>query len=94
MSESSSAPSKGPATPVTFAGDIAKLFTPLDIQKMKWKFDLSKYADVKANAANIQNRIQGIGGDVMPPPPPRGDGPWSQARIDLFKAWVQQGCQP
>ena len=82
------------STPVSFATDIAKLFTPLDIKRMASKFDLSKYADVKAHASDIQDRIQGIGGAVMPPAPPKGDGPWSQAWIDLFKLWVQQGCQP
>jgi hypothetical protein len=30
----------------------------------------------------------------MPPPPPNGDGPWSQEKIDLFEAWVKEGCQP
>jgi hypothetical protein len=30
----------------------------------------------------------------MPPPPPRGEGPWPQFRIDLFAKWVANGCPP
>ena len=37
---------------------------------------------------------QGIGGAVMPPPPPRGEGPWPQPRIELFAKWMADGYQP
>ena len=87
--------SERPSASVTsYARDIYPLFTDLDVDKMKWKFDLRSYEAVKARAARIQDRIQGIGGPVMPPPPPRGEGPWPQARIDLFKQWVRDGCPP
>jgi hypothetical protein len=91
----SDAPTPTNGQPITsYARDIRPLFTALDIRRMAWAFDLSKYADVKANAAQISDRIQGINGAVMPPAPPKGDGPWSQAWIDLFKRWVSEGCQP
>ena len=49
---------------------------------------------VKAHAAVIYDRIRGIGGAVMPPPPPRGEGPWAQSRIDLFAKWIADGYEP
>lgn len=78
----------------SYATDIYPLFTDRDVQGMSWDFDLRSYDDVKANADAIFDRIRGIGGAVMPPPPPRGDGPWPQARIDLFGKWRAEGCPP
>lgn len=78
--------------PTSFAADILPLFTPLDIQKMAWFCDLSKYDDVKANAPEIYDRLRAIGGSVMPPPPSRGgDGPWSAENIALFGSWIDDG---
>lgn len=88
------APQSALTITTSFARDILPMFTDLDIHRMKWAFDLSVYDDVKTNAAKIEDRIQGIGGAPMPPPPPKGDGPWSQAWIDLFKTWVREGCPP
>jgi hypothetical protein len=80
---------------VTFAANIRPLFTQLDIDHMSWFCDLSKFEDVKANAQEILNRLKGKGGSVMPPPPTKGgDGPWSADKIDLFRAWIEGGCQP
>jgi hypothetical protein len=74
--------------------DIRPLFTEQDIQGMIKGFNLASYNDVKAHAAAIYDRIRGIGGAVMPPPPPRGEGPWPQSRIDLFANWMADGYQP
>jgi len=82
------------AKPTSFAADIRPLFTDRDIQAMSKAFNLAKYDDVKAHAAIIYDRIRAIGGAVMPPPPPRGEGPWPQARIDLFAKWIADGCPP
>jgi hypothetical protein len=78
----------------SFQTDIRPLFTERDIRAMSKAFDLGKYDDVKAHAAIIYDRIRGIGGAVMPPPPPRGDGPWPQSRIELFAKWISDGYQP
>jgi hypothetical protein len=78
----------------SYKADIYPLFTDKDVAGMAWDFDLRSYDDVKANADKIYNRIRAIGGSVMPPPPPRGDGPWPQARVDLFGRWVSEGCPP
>jgi hypothetical protein len=77
---------------VSFASQIRPLFTQTDIDHISFFCDLSSYEDVKTNAQDIANRLQGIGGRVMPPP---GDGgPWSKQNIDLFKQWIADGCQP
>jgi hypothetical protein len=82
------------AKPTSFEADIRPLFTERDILAMKKAFDLASYDDVKAHAAAIYDRIRGIGGPVMPPPPPRGEGPWPQAQIELFGRWIADGYQP
>jgi hypothetical protein len=78
----------------SYAKNIYPMFTDKDVQGMSSAFNLRSYDDVKARADLIFGRIRGIGGSVMPPPPPRGDGPWPQANIDLFGAWVKEGCPP
>jgi hypothetical protein len=82
------------AKPTSFQADVRPLFTELDIHAMSKAFDLASYDDVRKHAAAIHDRIRGIGGAVMPPPAPRGDGPWSQSRIDLFAKWVADGYPP
>ena len=78
----------------SFATDIRPLFTERDIQGMAKGFNLATYDEVKAHAAAIYDRIRGIGGAVMPPPPPRGEGQLPQPRIDLFAKWLADGCPP
>jgi hypothetical protein len=78
----------------SFATDIRPLFTDRDIHGMSKAFNLASYDDVKPHAAIIYDRIRGIGGSVMPPPPPRGEGPWPESRIQLFAKWVSEGCPP
>jgi hypothetical protein len=78
----------------SYSKDIRPLFTQRDIDGMKKGFNLASYDEVKAHAAAISGRIRGIGGAVMPPPPPRGEGPWPQARIELFAKWMADVCQP
>jgi hypothetical protein len=78
----------------SFEADIRPLFTERDIRGMSKAFNLASYDDVKAHAAAIYDRIRGIGGAVMPPPPPRGERPWPQIHIDLFAKWLSDGCRP
>lgn len=78
-----------------FAKDIRPLFQQIDIDHMQWFCDLTSYDDVKSHASEIVNRLQGIGGPVMPPPPAKGGaGPWSAANISLFQSWIDGGYQP
>ena len=81
------------ATQTSFQTDIRPLFTERDINAMTKAFNLANYDDVKAHAAAIYDRIRGIGGAVMPPLPPRGEGPWPQSRIELFAKWMADGDQ-
>jgi hypothetical protein len=78
----------------SFQSDILPLFTERDILAMSKAFNLARYDDVRKHAAAIYDRIRGIGGPVMPPPPPGGEGPWPQANIDLFAQWMADGYQP
>jgi hypothetical protein len=78
----------------SFQKDIRPLFTERDIHAMSKAFNLASYDDVKAHAAIIYDRIRGIGGAVMPPPPPRGEGPWPQPRINLFAQWIADEYPP
>ncbi|MFZ0523584.1 MAG: hypothetical protein WAL95_21330 [Candidatus Acidiferrales bacterium] len=80
--------------PTSFQTDIRPLFTQRDIEGMRKGFNLESYDEVKNHAAAIYDRIRGIGGAVMPPPPPRGEGPWPQSRIELFAKWMADGLQP
>ena len=77
---------------VSFATDIRPLFTQTDIDHMRSFCDLSKYDDVKTHAQVILNRLQGVGGAVMPPA--STGGPWSPDRISQFKQWITDGLQP
>jgi hypothetical protein len=81
-------------TTTSFQTDIRPLFTERDIQGMKKGFDLESYDEVKKHAGAIYDRIRGIGGAVMPPPPPKGEGPWPQSRIELFARWMADGFLP
>ena len=81
-------------TLTSYGADIRPLFTDRDIHAMSKAFNLASYDEVKAHAAIIYDRIRGIGGAVMPPPPPRGEGPWAPSRIDLFAKWIADGYQP
>jgi hypothetical protein len=78
----------------SFEADIRPLFTDRDIRAMSKAFNLGSYNDVKTHASAIYDRIRGLGGAIMPPPPPRGEGPWPQSRIDLFAKWMAEGYQP
>jgi hypothetical protein len=78
-------------TPVSYAAQIKPLFTQMDQSHMAFMFDLWSYDDVKTNASDIYDAVSNAS---MPPPPPRGDGPWTQDKIDLFNQWMQDGYQP
>jgi hypothetical protein len=78
----------------SFETDIRPLFTERDIRGMSNAFDLGSYDEVKKHATAIYDRIRGIGGAVMPPRPPKGEGPWPQSRIELFAKWIADGFQP
>jgi hypothetical protein len=67
-----------------FERDIRPLFREYDIDEMRFAFDLSQYADVKANSEAIFQRLDD---QSMP-----CDEPWPSERIALFRQWVDEGC--
>jgi hypothetical protein len=70
----------------SFAADIKPLFRDSDRRAMTFMFDLWDHADVVANAADILSAV--VGGD-MP-----CDGAWPKDRIELFRSWIEGGCEP
>ncbi|HET9627258.1 MAG TPA: hypothetical protein VFP84_38120 [Kofleriaceae bacterium] len=76
------------ARPLSFARDIRPMFEPF-AAAMMWRFDLTDYTAVMANASTITGRIADGGG--MPPPP---FPPLTAAQVQQFKDWVSQGCNP
>ena len=51
---------------------------------MRFAFDLSQYADVKANAKAILERLQN---GSMP-----CDGPWPEPKVKAFARWIDTGA--
>jgi len=74
---------------VTLSNDIMPLFNQFKGQMM-WRFDLTNYEHVKANADIIQNRI---GNPDAPMPPPPFD-PLTPDQVQLFNQWIADGCLP
>lgn len=69
---------------VSFAKDIAPLFRQFRASMM-WRFDLTRYEDVKANADKIYGYIST---NQMPPPP---YPPLTSDQAALFKQWMDSG---
>lgn len=80
---------KAQQTQVSFAADIMPLFKQFQ-GPMMWRFDLTNYEAVVANAQTIYNRISSTGSPMPPPPFP----PLSAAQIQMFQDWINQGCPP
>jgi hypothetical protein len=76
---------------VSFSNDIMPIFNQFKGQMM-WRFDLTNYDHVKANATIIYDRISNATGQGFMPPPPFDPLPFDQ--IQLFEQWINEGCQP
>jgi len=74
---------------VSFAQDIAPMFKPFDVN-MAWRFGLTTYDDVKANAMLIYSRMTNLSSPMPPPPYP----PFSAEQIALFNQWMLDGYAP
>ena len=73
---------------VTFTDDIQPVFKQY-FGQMVWRFDLTKYEDVKANAELIQFRISATDpGTRMPPPPFPA---LSSEFVAKFDQWIKDG---
>lgn len=80
--------SNGPVGNLSFAQDIRALFRAKDVNAMKnfGGFDLSKHADVSANADAIFGRLAA---GTMP-----CDGAWPADRVARFRKWMDDGKNP
>jgi hypothetical protein len=74
---------------LTFSNDIMPLFSQFKAQ-MNWRFDLTNYEHVKANAQVIYERISSS--DAPMPPPPFD--PLTTDQILMFERWMREGCAP
>jgi hypothetical protein len=89
------------SNPPTYYGDIKPLFTQWDRINMIGRFDLWSYDDVKSRANSIWLSLQpdpakpNTGWSLLPfvHIMPVVNGPLPQEQIDLFKAWIDGGCQ-
>lgn len=70
----------------SFEADIKPLFRPEDRMAMQFAFDLWAYEDVADFAEDILDRLED---GTMP-----CDEPWDGARIEVFRAWMDQGMDP
>ena len=68
----------------SFEADIRPLFREFDREEMEWALDLWSYDDVKANAEAI---LQRVSEGEMP-----CDAPWPEAKVALFRGWVEEGA--
>ena len=57
---------------------------------MMWRFDLTKFEDVQANASLIYAQLIPVGGVINMPPPPFP--PLTDAQVAMFKKWMDEGC--
>jgi hypothetical protein len=80
-------PAAAPSSQVSFANDIVPIFQPYR-DPMMWRFDLTSYDAVRANAEIIFGQIST---QSMPPPP---ISPLTAAQIATFKAWMDEGYPP
>ena len=81
---------------VSFKTNISPLFQQYQAQ-MRWRFDLTDYDDVKANADLIYSYISpsvedGVTYPPQMPPPPFS--PFTDDQIAMFKTWMDTGFAP
>lgn len=78
--------------PTSFANDIAPIFGPFR-GNMLWRFDLTDYEQVKANAELIQVFIT-ADPDTPRMPPANYGPPLSAQQIATFQQWIRDGYPP
>jgi hypothetical protein len=77
---------------VSFKTDILPLFTSMDIEHMRFggvSLDDYAYMSQPGNAAIVYDRVS----TGTMPPSDSGEQPWSQDKVQLFKAWMDGGYQ-
>ena len=74
----------------SFRNHISLMFQSMDIEHMRFKFDLSDYEDVKNFSEDILKSLRGLDGRRVMPPVDEG-GPWPEEWITLFERWIAEG---
>ena len=84
---------EAPPQSTSFARDILPLFRQKDIDHMNDQvgMDLTDFVTVRDSAVSISQRLKGVGGRRMPPPP---DPPLPDDKIKLFDTWMAEGFPP
>jgi CDGSH-type Zn-finger protein len=72
-----------PDEPVSFAAHVKPMFRAKDRQSMLFAFDLWSYADVRAHAADVLDRVAN---GTMP-----CDGAWPSEQVQAFRRWTETG---
>ena len=75
-----------PAAALSFAADVKPLFRDRDRAAMLKAFDLWSYDDVRAHAADIEEKVRA---GSMP-----CDGAWPADWVALFARWRAEGTAP
>jgi|GEM_PF-1957416 len=84
----------------TFYEDIKPLFTHYDRIKMMYLLDVWDHEQVKALAPRILQSLledpNRPGWSLLPGVRrmPLYAGPWTEAQLQLFRAWIDAGCKP
>lgn len=74
----------------SFSNHISLMFRSMDIQHMRFKFDLTDYDDVRNSSEDILKSLKGLEGRRVMPPIENG-GPWPEEWIALFERWITEG---
>ena len=77
----------------SFARDIKPLFRQIDLDhmgRMGVNLDDYEWMSNKSNAQNVYDFVVG----TKQPKMPIGGPFWSQEQLDLFAAWMKDGCPP
>jgi hypothetical protein len=76
---------------VSFAQDIRRLFTDMDIAHMKVAGVLLDDFEYMHDPAHAQRVLDAVSSGAMPPQS-SGEPPWPPASVQLFRDWIAAGC--
>jgi hypothetical protein len=77
---------------VSFKTDILPLFTSMDIEHMgRVGLSLDDYSSM--SQPSIASAVYETVSNGSMPPSGSGEQPWSQGKVQLFKAWMDGGYQ-
>ena len=77
----------------SFKTDILPLFTSMDVDHMSalgTQLDDYSFMSQPGTASSVYQQVS----SGRMPPSTSGEQPWSQDKVDLFKAWIDGGYEP